>query len=54
MALDSLLTEEERMVQETARAYAQDKLMPRIVDAYNEEREDHDLIPEMDHWRWYW
>ena len=47
MALDGLLTEEERMVQETARQYAQDKLMPRIVDAYNEEREDLDLIPEM-------
>ena len=47
MALDGLLTEEERMVQETARQYAQDKLMPRIVDAYNEEREDPDLIPEM-------
>ena len=47
MALDSLLTEEERMVQETARQYAQEKLMPRIVDAYNEEREDPDLIPEM-------
>jgi glutaryl-CoA dehydrogenase len=47
IALDGLLTEEERMVQETARQYAQDKLMPRIVDAYNEEREDPDLIPEM-------
>jgi len=47
MALDSLLTEEERMVQETARQYAQEKLMPRIVKAYNEEKEDPDIIPEM-------
>ena len=47
MALDSLLTEEERMVQETARQYAQEKLMPRIVEAYNEEKEDPDIIPEM-------
>ena len=47
MALDSLLTEEERMVQETARQFAQEKLMPRIVKAYNEEKEDPDIIPEM-------
>jgi glutaryl-CoA dehydrogenase len=47
MFLDDQLTEEERMVQETARAYAQEKLLPRIVEAYNEEREDRDLIPEM-------
>ena len=47
MALDSLLTEEERMVQETARQFAQEKLMPRIVEAYNEEKEDPDIIPEM-------
>ncbi len=47
MFLDDQLTEDERMVQETARAYAQEKLLPRIVEAYNEEREDRDLIPEM-------
>ncbi|MEC8462608.1 MAG: acyl-CoA dehydrogenase family protein, partial [Pseudomonadota bacterium] len=47
MALDSLLTEEERMVQETARQYAQEKLMPRIIESYNEEKEDPDIIPEM-------
>ena len=47
MALDSLLTEEERMVQETARQYAQEKLMPRIIEAYNDEKEDPDIIPEM-------
>ena len=37
MALDSLLTEEERMVQETARQYTQEKLM-RIIESYNEEK----------------
>ena len=47
MALDSLLTEEERMIQETARQYAQEKLMPRIIESYNEEKEDPDIIPEM-------
>ena len=29
--LDELLTEEERMIRDTARAYAQDRLAPRIV-----------------------
>ena len=47
MGLEELLTEEERLVRETARQYAQEKLMPRIVSAYNEEKEDLNLIPEM-------
>ena len=47
MGLDGLLTEEERMVKETTRQYAQDKLMPRIIEAFNEEKEDIRLIPEM-------
>ena len=34
LLLDAQLTEEERMVREAARAYAQDKLMPRIKDAF--------------------
>ena len=33
LRLDDALTEEERMVQHTAREYAQDKLMPRITMA---------------------
>ena len=32
--LDEQLTEDERMVRDTARAYAQDKLMPRVAKAY--------------------
>ena len=47
MKLDEQLTEDERMVRETARQYAREKLMPRIVDAYNEQRVDKDVIPEM-------
>ena len=31
--LDDQLTEDERMIRDTARAYAQDKLMPRVSDA---------------------
>jgi len=32
--LDEQLTEDERMVRDTARAYAQDKLLPRVNKAY--------------------
>ncbi len=45
--LEGELTEEERMVRDSARAYAADKLMPRVVQAYREERIDKSLIPEM-------
>jgi glutaryl-CoA dehydrogenase len=31
--LDEQLTEDERMIRDTARAYAQDKLLPRITKA---------------------
>jgi glutaryl-CoA dehydrogenase len=45
--LEGELTEEERMVRDTARGYAQDKLMPRVLQAFREEKVDRDLIPEM-------
>lgn len=45
--LDRQLSEEERMVGETARAYAQDKLMPRILTANREERFDREIMTEM-------
>ena len=45
--LESELSEEERMVRDTARGFAQDRLMPRILMAYREERIDHDILPEM-------
>jgi glutaryl-CoA dehydrogenase len=45
--LESELTEEERMVRDTARRYAQDKLVPRVVSAFREERFDRDIITEM-------
>src|SRR6201981_1099347 len=45
--LESELTEEERMVRDTARGYAQDKLMPRILTAYREERFDREILNEM-------
>jgi glutaryl-CoA dehydrogenase len=45
--LESELTEEERMVRDTARGFAQDRLMPRVLMAYREERIDRDILPEM-------
>ena len=45
--LESELTEEERMVRDTARGYAQDKLMPRVLSAYREERFDREILNEM-------
>jgi glutaryl-CoA dehydrogenase len=45
--LDGDLTEEERMVRDSARAFCQDKLMPRVRLAWREERVDKELLPEM-------
>jgi glutaryl-CoA dehydrogenase len=45
--LEGQLGEDERMVRDTARGYAQDKLMPRILTAYREERFDREILNEM-------
>src|ERR1700735_5597800 len=45
--LEGELTEEERMVRDTARDYAQDKLFPRVLTAYREEKYDPAVIREM-------
>ncbi|MGA0561276.1 acyl-CoA dehydrogenase [Ancylobacter sp. VNQ12] len=45
--LDGQLTEEERLVRDTARDYAQEKLLPRISSAYVDERFDRDIMNEM-------
>ena len=47
LMLDGQLNEEERLVRDAARAYAQDKLMPRILSAFREERFDPDVLREM-------
>ena len=43
LLLDDQLTEDERMIRDTARAYAQDKLLPRVVDAYLNEKTDREI-----------
>jgi glutaryl-CoA dehydrogenase len=45
--LEGLLTEDERLVRDTARDYAQDKLMPRVLKAYREETFDRAIMTEM-------
>src|SRR5712691_4442845 len=45
--LESQLTVEERHVRDTARAYARDKLMPRVIAAFREEKFDRAVITEM-------
>lgn len=47
LLLDELLTDEERAVQQTARDYAQEKLLPRIVDANRHEKFDPKIMREM-------
>ncbi|WP_445502142.1 acyl-CoA dehydrogenase [Microvirga sp. G4-2] len=47
LLLDDLLTDDERMIRDTARAYAQDKLLPRVIEAYREERTDREIFNEM-------
>ncbi|MBE9556159.1 MAG: acyl-CoA dehydrogenase [Proteobacteria bacterium] len=47
LLLDDQLSEEERMVRDTARDYAQDKLMPRILLANRHETFDRDVFTEM-------
>src|ERR1700735_1619512 len=47
LAPASELTEEERMVRDTARAYAQEKLFPRVLKAYHDESYDPAVILEM-------
>ncbi|MEL7524922.1 MAG: acyl-CoA dehydrogenase family protein, partial [Pseudomonadota bacterium] len=41
------LQEDEQLIQDTARAYAQEKLLPRVIDAYREETTDRAIFNEM-------
>ncbi|WP_333825438.1 acyl-CoA dehydrogenase [Pinisolibacter sp.] len=45
--LTEQLTEDERLISETARAYAQEKLFPRVAEAYLEEKTDRAIFSEM-------
>lgn len=45
--LDAQLTDEERQVQEAARAYCQEKLLPRVQMAFRNETTDPAIFREM-------
>jgi glutaryl-CoA dehydrogenase len=45
--LDAQLTAEERLVRDSAQAYAQEKLLPRVTEAYLREDFDRDILHEM-------
>ncbi|HEV8553040.1 MAG TPA: acyl-CoA dehydrogenase [Casimicrobiaceae bacterium] len=47
LLLDAQLGEEEHMVRDAAHAYAQDKLMPRVTEAFRHEKSDPAIFREM-------
>ncbi|WP_428634436.1 acyl-CoA dehydrogenase [Sedimenticola sp.] len=47
LLLDQQLTEEERMVRDTANKYCQEQLMPRVLEANRHERFDREIMNEM-------
>ena len=47
LLLDAQLTEDERMIRDAAAAYCQDKLAPRVVEAFRHEKTDIGIFREM-------
>ena len=47
LLLEHQLTDEERMVRDTARAYCQDRLAPRVLEMFRHERPDPSIFREM-------
>ncbi|ASY59926.1 acyl-CoA dehydrogenase [Sinorhizobium sp. CCBAU 05631] len=45
--LEDQLSEDERMIRDTARAYAQERLQPRVIEAYRDEKTDPAIFREM-------
>jgi glutaryl-CoA dehydrogenase len=45
--LDGQLSDEERIVRDTAEGYAQERLQPRVTDAYLDEHFDREILHEM-------
>ncbi len=46
-ALDGQLSDEERLVRDTAEAFAREQLLPRVTSAYLDERFDREIMAEM-------
>jgi glutaryl-CoA dehydrogenase len=47
LVLEDQLTEDERMVRDSARAYCQEKLLPRVTEAHRHEKFDREIFNEM-------
>jgi len=47
LLLEGQLSEEERMIRDTARDYAQSKLLPRVIEAFREEKTEPEIFREM-------
>ena len=47
LLLEDLLTDDERMVRDTAQAYCRDKLMPRVLEANRHEKFHREIMNEM-------
>ncbi len=47
LSLETQLSDEERMIRDAARGYAQDKLMPRVISANREEHFDREIMTEL-------
>src|SRR5215204_6537639 len=47
LLLDEQLFDDERMIRDSARQYAQGKLMPRVIEAYAQEKTDRSIFNEM-------
>lgn len=47
LRLDDQLSEDERMIAASARSYAQEKLQPRVLNAYENEETDPEIFREM-------
>ena len=47
LSIDAALTDEERMIRDTAEDYAQENLLPRVISATREERFDREIMREL-------
>ena len=45
--LSGRLTDDERMIQDAARSYAREKLLPRVVEAFRDETFDRAIMTEL-------
>ncbi len=45
--LDKQITDDERMIRETARSYAKDKLLPRVLESFRHEKTDVAIFKEL-------